>query len=310
MIAIAGFVVVVLYIFWRYLNAPYFIHRRNELGVSFEDKLRTGGPLTVAILVVGSTGDVHVFISFGIELKRRGHNVIIITEQSFAALISSCGLRFFPLKKIDIKKNLQKEFYNRFVHAGDSLLYALYKYWKASKMDEEKTSAVLNYAADACDEINPDVMVCGSLISGGVDIAEARGIPCTILYLAPKTPSSLLVNHLLQIQQNHISSHSSLITKLLYYLYDMAAHRPNRTLLDDFRTKRLNLNKLPSWMGPRWRAYLLRICTIYSYSATVLPPAADWPDCNYVAGFFPSPPLPQWAPSAELKLFVEQVLVS
>ena len=355
-------VVTLVCLVWRYLNKP-LLTAGHPQPWSFQEKLKLNEGLTICVVVVGSTGDVHVFTSLAMELKRRNHNVYVVTDDSFKRkclhyiyiyiyihpykhilfvncyphwifsydypsiymyrcmclcfayigviyvidLITGAGLRHIPLLNINIKQNLKKTFYSRFVQAGDSLFTALYKYANKSKMNESKTYSVMEQIADACDQLKPDVMICGSLVCGAVDVAEARGIPCSLVYLAPKTPTRYLVNHLLQLPLNHITASSGHLTKMLYYLYDLAATHPNRKLLNTFRTKRLGLPELSRFIGPRWRAYQQRMTTVYSYSRHFLAAPVDWPDCTAVAGFFPNPPLPTWAPTQELHTFLAEV---
>lgn len=46
---------------------------------------------------VGSAGDVNPFVALGVELRRRGHEVAVITSEPFRATVESAGLDFEPL---------------------------------------------------------------------------------------------------------------------------------------------------------------------------------------------------------------------
>jgi rhamnosyltransferase subunit B len=46
------------------------------------------------LVPVGSHGDVHPFVGLGVELKRRGHDVLVITNGHFESLIRRAGLGF------------------------------------------------------------------------------------------------------------------------------------------------------------------------------------------------------------------------
>jgi hypothetical protein len=54
-------------------------------------------PMYIAILVVGTRGDVQPFVYLGLELQRRGHTVRIATHQEYREFIIGEGLLFFPL---------------------------------------------------------------------------------------------------------------------------------------------------------------------------------------------------------------------
>lgn len=53
--------------------------------------------LHVLLPTLGSAGDVHPFIAIGLELKRRGHRVTVLTNPIFQALIERNGLGYLPV---------------------------------------------------------------------------------------------------------------------------------------------------------------------------------------------------------------------
>jgi UDP:flavonoid glycosyltransferase YjiC (YdhE family) len=53
--------------------------------------------LKILLTPIGSHGDVHPFVGLGLELQRRGHRVIVITNPHFQKLIARAGLEFVPL---------------------------------------------------------------------------------------------------------------------------------------------------------------------------------------------------------------------
>lgn len=46
---------------------------------------------------MGSGGDVHPYVGIGIELKRRGHEVVILTSEPFRETVARAGLDFVPV---------------------------------------------------------------------------------------------------------------------------------------------------------------------------------------------------------------------
>src|SRR5260221_10503319 len=50
--------------------------------------------MNVLITPVGSAGDNYPFIGLGVELKRRGHHVTVITNDHFESLVRASGLEF------------------------------------------------------------------------------------------------------------------------------------------------------------------------------------------------------------------------
>ena len=73
-----------------------------EVRDTFTEEERRGVPpvprLNIAILVVGTRGDVQPFIHFGQELQRRGHRVRLATHAAYRAdVVEDGGLEFYPL---------------------------------------------------------------------------------------------------------------------------------------------------------------------------------------------------------------------
>jgi rhamnosyltransferase subunit B len=53
--------------------------------------------MKVLLVTIGSHGDVHPFVGMGIALRKRGHDVILMTNGYFEPLARSAGLEFAPL---------------------------------------------------------------------------------------------------------------------------------------------------------------------------------------------------------------------
>ena len=51
----------------------------------------------VLLTPVGSGGDVHPYIGIGIELKRRGHRVTVLSAAPFRSAVEGAGLEFVPV---------------------------------------------------------------------------------------------------------------------------------------------------------------------------------------------------------------------
>ncbi|WP_166903060.1 glycosyltransferase [Mycobacterium sp. DL440] len=49
---------------------------------------------TIAIIAIGSHGDVAPLTGVGVRLQQAGHRVIVVAYQAFAKLVSGCGLEF------------------------------------------------------------------------------------------------------------------------------------------------------------------------------------------------------------------------
>src|SRR5262249_13831563 len=53
--------------------------------------------MRVLLIPFGSAGDVHPFVGMGLALRRRGHDVTVITSAYFEELVRRVGLNMVPL---------------------------------------------------------------------------------------------------------------------------------------------------------------------------------------------------------------------
>lgn len=53
--------------------------------------------MKVLLSTIGSAGDVHPFLAIGRAMQARGHDVEILTNPVFAAMVQQAGLQFYPI---------------------------------------------------------------------------------------------------------------------------------------------------------------------------------------------------------------------
>ncbi|MBL0882952.1 MAG: glycosyltransferase family 1 protein [Chitinophagaceae bacterium] len=64
--------------------------------------------MKIAILTLGTRGDVQPYAVLGQALQERGHDVVLSTAKNFEKLVSSYGLRFVPVE-IDFQELIESE---------------------------------------------------------------------------------------------------------------------------------------------------------------------------------------------------------
>ena len=55
----------------------------------------------ILLMPFGSSGDVNPFVGMGLELKRRGHEAIVITNPHFEKMVRDAGLEFAPMGSVE-----------------------------------------------------------------------------------------------------------------------------------------------------------------------------------------------------------------
>lgn len=134
------------------------------------------GKMRVLIYAIGSAGDVHPFLGIGSALKRRGHEVFLITSPHFEQTVVKSGLGFRPLGTEEDFQQLQND--PNLWHPRKSLQVVL------KKAAAPSYQPILDCARELHQPGNT-VMLGSSLAFGACCARELLGIPFVTVHLAP-----------------------------------------------------------------------------------------------------------------------------
>lgn len=229
--------------------------------------------LDIAMLVVGTRGDVQPFLAVAKRLQEFGHHVRLATHVTFSDFVKSAGVEFYPL-------------------GGDPRVLA--GYMQRNKglplapgeliIQRKQLKAIIESIQPAC--IEPDretgvpfraqAIIANPPVFGEVHVAEALGVPVHILFTVPWTPTSEFpppIAHLPKSPGN----------RLLYVMVDLAIWWIVRDLINDLRTRKLKLPAIPYFSLYCGSVYHLP--TGYMWSRHVLPKPKDWGPLVDVVGY-------------------------
>ncbi|KAL7262849.1 hypothetical protein ACSBR1_001083 [Camellia fascicularis] len=230
--------------------------------------------LKIAMVVVGTRGDVQPFLAVAKRLQEFGHHVRLATHVNFSTFVKSAGIDFYPL-------------------GGDSL--ALARYMAKNKglipstpgeilMQRKQIKAIIESLLPAC--TGPDIetgqafraqaIIANPLACGHAHVAEALGVPLHIFFTIPWTPTNEFPHPLIRVPQ-------SAGYWLSYIVVDLLIWWGIRGFINDLRTKNLKLAPIAyfSWYH-RSIAYLP---TAYMWSPHVVPKPSDWGPLVDVGGY-------------------------
>jgi len=131
--------------------------------------------MTILLLTIGSSGDVHPFIGIGLALRERGHRVKIITNPHFGQAVSQCGLELVPLGT--------EELFQKYL--ADPML------WHRRKGTRFVFDIVLDGLRETYDAVanhfvpGETVLVSSSLGLGGRIAQDKLKIPTVTVHLSP-----------------------------------------------------------------------------------------------------------------------------
>ncbi|CAL5386428.1 unnamed protein product [Camellia sinensis] len=190
--------------------------------------------LKIAMVVVGTRGDVQPFLAVAKRLQEFGHHVRLATHVNFSTFVKSAGIDFYPL-------------------GGDSR--ALARYMAKNKglipsapgeilMHRKQIKAIIESLLPAC--TGPDIetgqpfraqaIIANPPAYGHAHVAEALGVPLHIFFTIPWTcrPTNEFPHPLIRVPQ-------SAGYWLSYIVVDLLIWWGIRGYINDLRTKKLKL---------------------------------------------------------------------
>ena len=135
--------------------------------------------MRVSLITAGSRGDVAPFTGLGHELARAGHDVTLVTHESFAGLASQAGLAFRGLP-VDPRAELRTEDGQRLLRSRSGPGKLAWLLAMARRLVGDMAAGMLD-AARASDVL----LLSGSVAPLGHAIAEGLGLPSRGVYLQP-----------------------------------------------------------------------------------------------------------------------------
>ncbi|KAH9618974.1 hypothetical protein KSS87_016978 [Heliosperma pusillum] len=229
--------------------------------------------LNIAILVVGTRGDVQPFVAVAKKLQEYGHRVRLATHVTFSNLVKEAGVEFYPL-------------------GGDPRLFS--KYMAKTKvlglsreelaLQRKHFHAIMDAVLPACTE--PDIktgapfraqaIIANPPAFGQTHVAEALGVPIHILFTVPWTPTCEFPSPIANLPQTPGNWWS-------YILVDLVIWWIIRGHINVIREGKLKLPPIPYFSTYFGSTYHLP--TTYMWSRYVLPKPKDWGPLVDVAGY-------------------------
>lgn len=249
--------------------------------------------MKIAIMALGSRGDVQPYLSLGKGLKAAGHFVRLITHQNFERLVTSHGLEFYPVKG-DVQAVLESPEMLKLLEQGNFLAINAH----TAKLVR---SAAIDWAQDgiaACRGIDLLVAGVGGLYLS-IALAQKLNIRFLQAYIFPFTPTAAFPAIVLP---QSISRLGGTVNRLSHHLFRQMMWQGFRQADRLARQQVLNLPPAPFW-GSYNSAALRQYPTLYGFSSSVIPQPSDWQNTQ-VTGYWFLDAAADWTPPAALMKFL------
>ncbi len=251
--------------------------------------------MLIAVIAIGSRGDVQPYVALGQGLKRSGHVVRIITHQNFEELVNSNKLEFWPIESNSQDIAQSKEM-QALIKKGNFL----------SIMSQMKKEAMLGADAlaktgmAACKDADLIIAGIGGLFVG-ISLAEKFEIPLLQAYYIPFTPTSVFSSFL--FPKLRIPFAGS-FNRFSYTIARQIIWQGFRSADKLTRQKVLGLSPASFW-GPYRTTRFNQNPVLYGFSPSVIPKPYDWDDNKHVTGYWFLDQEADWSPSSDLQQFLE-----
>ncbi|XP_075485145.1 sterol 3-beta-glucosyltransferase UGT80B1-like isoform X4 [Primulina tabacum] len=230
--------------------------------------------LKIALLIVGTRGDVQPFLAIARRLQEYGHHVRLATHSNFSGFVKLAGVGFYPL-------------------GGDP--HVLAGYMARNKglipsgpgeitMQRKQIKAIIESLLPACTEPDPvtgepfraQAIIANPPAYGHAHVAEALGVPLHIFFTMPWTPTYAFPHPLARAPQ-------SAAYWLSYILVDLLIWWGIRSYINDFRKNKLKL--APIAYFSTYHGSISHLPTGYMWSPNVVPKPNDWGPLVDVVGY-------------------------
>lgn len=235
---------------------------------------------TVALVTLGSRGDVQPFVALGRGLQRAGYRVVVATQEAFRAFVEGYGLTFYPLTR-DIRP-LMRVFAHRGLMDGrqNAVLFVRYMYRSAQQLYRDVGLRLRNLMEQA------DALVLASAFAAVHVVARRLGKPHVVAAFQPLTPSRDYPPFFLpQASPPYLPylPYLNLWEHWLFYelLWQIGRPLVNRALTDFFALPPLPaVGTVRRWFEDPGLPFL------YAISPSLFPRPKDWPAWHIMTGFW------------------------
>lgn len=242
----------------------------------------------VAILTLGSRGDVQPYVALGRGLQAAGHDVILATAAQFEQFVTGNGLPFAPLDPAFLE--LTETQAGRAAFEKRSAGLSLFK----------QVMPIFRRVLDECWAAaqGADAVVYHVKALAGYHIAEKLGVPAFVAMALPVAPTRAFANPILPARLPAFANRWS-------FALNSAGKAPFMGVINEWRQKTLGLPPRGRFASEAALPGRGPVPVLHAYSEQVVPRPADWPPHVAVTGYWFLDGGAEWQPPAALQAFLE-----
>ena len=253
--------------------------------------------MRIAIITVGSRGDIQPYVALGAGLQSAGHQVWLATYPHFEPFVIRHGVGFRPIANA-IEELSQNDAWVSWQRSGNRPAHFVFYLGRLLQLGRSCFTRIFDDAWRACQDADAIVYPTAGL--GGPDIAEKRRIPGYWAHLYPTGRTAQFPCFAgptwLRLGKAY--------NRLTYGIASVAYRRLFGSALQDWRQRSLGLPPRRR-IGPLDPFGPCDNPVLYGFSPTLVPKPGDWTDTQHVTGYWFLPGAPDWQPSGALAAFLD-----
>jgi sterol 3beta-glucosyltransferase len=251
--------------------------------------------MRIAIIAMGSRGDIQPYIALGKGLKAAGHIVRLVTHENFEKLVCLHGLEFFPVKG-NVQEFMETPEMLALLEKGNFLAINAH----ASKAAQQAAIDWAKGILAACQGMELLIVGVGGLFVS-LALAEKLKLPLLQAYIFPFTPTKAFPAILFP---RFVSKFGGYVNRLSHHLFRQIMWQGSRLGDELARKQVLGLPTAPFW-GLYNSAHLQHYPILYGFSPSIIPKPSDWQN-TCITGYWFLDEAPNWTPPAALLDFLER----
>lgn len=251
--------------------------------------------MNIAIIALGSRGDVQPYVALGKGLHEAGHAVRLITHVNYETFVRSYGLGFWPMQG-DVQELMQTPEMRELTERGNFLAIT-------RRTAELAQGVVLEWTKEglaACAGMELLIAGVGGL-NVAIALAEKTSLPLLQAFVFPFTPTRAFPAVLLPPGLPRLGGAFNRFTHHLTRQFMWQGFRGADTLA---RQKVLGL-PAAAFFGPYRSPVLHNSPILYGISPSVIAKPADWGSNVHVTGYWFLDAAADWTPPMALQQFLE-----
>jgi sterol 3beta-glucosyltransferase len=250
--------------------------------------------MRIAIITVGTRGDVQPHLALAAGLQSAGHRVRLATHAEFEPMVRAYGVDFYPMAGSP-QALVSQEAGHAWLEQGDSLVGYLRGMLNAAG---PLAGPVMRDTLAACRDVDAVFYsVLGMFLA--FSVAEKLGLPAYPAFVQPLPPTRAFPNIMMPV----VPGLNGWYNRLSHDLAAVVVWQLLRPVINRARREQLDLAPV-SRRAPFFSLITRAPGVLLGFSEAVVPRPPDWSGHVHVTGYWFLPAPPDWSPPPALEEFL------